>query len=786
MRSNASRYKSIMKVVGKSVEKIDSLSLSTGCAKFYNDFRFPNEGYVKFLYSPHAHANILSIDASKAKSVDGVIDILHYGNVPRILHTTAGQGYPEPSPYDAVMFDSTMRFVGDRVAAVFAETPEIAEEAISKIKVDYEVLPALFDFEKAMEKNAPIIHPENDKKYLIPAYYEPQRNIVAKVEINVGNLEKGLEESDFAFDETFYTHYGSHAMIEPHGVVTYLDENNRLTIITATQVPFHVRRICAHILQIPIKRIHVIKPRIGGGFGGKQEVFLEYVAGLFTLKTGRPAKIVFTRKEVFQSSRTRNPVRTRIKSGLKKDGTIHALSLDALMNTGAYGSHGLTVLSNVGSKALPLINKAPHQSFKGISVYTNLPIGGAYRGYGATQSYFALGQMMDIMARKIGIDLLEFYKKNTIKSGESSPIFEKLGEGKEGVKMSIKSCGLIDCIDAGAKEIDWYSKRDKRIKNGIRVHGVGMACMMQGSGIPKVDMGAAYMKMNEDGSFNLQIGATDLGTGSDTVLGQIAAETVGVDIEDILVKSSDTDFTPFDVGAYASSTTYISGEAVRKCALKIKDQILSTASEMSKQPVKSLKINDKKVIWDNGSINLGDICTYAMYQENQFQIQATASNISQVSPPPFSAHFVEVEIDTETGELKIVKYVAAVDCGTAINPKLAEGQIEGSVLNGISWALTEEYRFTKKGAMINADFGRYKLFTAADIPEMKTILIPTHEPTGPYGAKSVGEVAINGPAPAIANAIYDAIRIRFYSLPITADKIFQRLSYSDFIMTYKQ
>jgi len=764
--------------VNKSVKKIDGLSLATGRALFTDDFRMANTAYVKFLYSPHAHARIVSIYTTKTQKIPGVIDVAHYGNVPAILHTTAGQGYPEPSPYDTVMFDSKMRFVGDKVAAVLAETPEIAAEGVAQIKVEYEILPALFDFEQAMEPGVPVLHPEPGKGYPAGMPYDAARNICAAVDINVGDMEQGLSESDFTFEETYYSHYASHAMLEPHAVLSYLDEKDRLVIITTTQVPFHARRICAMLLQIPERRIRVIKPRIGGGFGCKQEVFLEYYAGLFTLRTGRPVNIALTRAEVLRASRYRHPMRIRMQTGVKKDGAIHAIWLDALMNNGAYGAHALTVLSNAGSKVLPLINKAPHQRFTGKTVYTNLPVAGAYRGYGATQGYFALNQMMDVIAHRLNIDVVELFRKNCIRFGETSPIFEKLGEGKEGVAMSIESCGLEKCIEVGLKEIDWYAKRGKQIRNGSKVHGVGMAVMMQGSGIPRVDMGAAYIKMNDDGSFNLQIGATDLGTGSDTVLAQIAAETLGVPVEDILIYSSDTDFTPFDVGAYASSTTYISGEAVRKCAEKVAEQILQVAAEMSGQPLENLKISDKQVVWTDGALTFRDICQYALYTENQFQIQAVASNISNVSPPPFAAHFVEVEVDTATGVVQVIKYVSAVDCGTAINPKLTEGQVEGAIVNGISWALTEEFRFSDSGAQLNTDFGRYKIFTAADIPAIKTIIIPTYEPNGPYGAKSVSEIAINGPAPAIANAIYDAIGIRFRELPITAEKIFRVLKNS--------
>jgi len=761
--------------VGHSVAKYDGLSLATGRALFTDDYQMANVHHLKFLYSPHAHARIISINADAALALEGVVAVSHTFNTPQILHTTAGQGFPEPSPYDTTMFNPTVRFVGDKVAAVLAKNPQVAEAALQKIKVEYEILPALFDYEKAGAPGAPQLHPEPGKGYPAGMPYRPEENLCAEVNIEVGKFEQGLAESDFLFDETFHTSYASHAMLEPHAVLTYLDQYNRLIVISTTQVPFHARRICARVLQIPEKRIRVIKPRLGGGFGCKQEVFLEYYAGWMTLQTGLPVKILLSRAEVLRATRYRHPVRLRSQCGVKADGTLHSIWLDALMNNGAYGSHALTVLSNIGSKALPLINKVPYQRFTGRTVYTNLPISGAYRGYGATQGYFALNQMLDIIATKMPMDVIELFRKNVVRLGETSPIFERLGEGKEGVRQNIESSSLLECITRGAQEIGWYSKRGKKLRHGTKVRGVGMACMMQGSGIPRVDMGAAYMKMNDDGSFNLHVGATDLGTGSDTVLAQIAAEALGVTLDDIIVYSSDTDFTPFDTGAYASSTTYISGGAVKKCAEEIKNQILSVAAEMSRQPEKNLHLAGKAVHWAKGHLDFRSICQYALYTHNQFQIQASSSHISQVSPPPFAAHFVEIEVDTATGIVQVIKYVSVTDCGTPINPRLTEGQIEGAIVNGISWTLTEELRFDARGAQLNTDFGRYKIFSAADIPEIKTILLPTYDPTGPYGAKSVSEIAMNGPAPAIANAIFDAIGIRFRDLPITAEKVFQAL-----------
>jgi len=764
--------------IGKSVKKIDALSLASGIEKFVDDFPLDNPLYLAILYSPHAHANIVNIDTTEAESIDGVVDILHYGNVQRILHTTAGQGFPEPSPYDTALFNRKMRFVGDRVAAVAAESSKAAREAARKIAVEYEILEPLFDIEKAMDDDAPRIHGD-DAHVVIPVPYEPERNLAAEVEIGFGDMQRGFAEADFIEEHTYTTQYASHCAIEPHAAISYFDERGRLVIVTTTQVPFHARRITAQVLDIPVGMIRVIKPRIGGGFGGKQEVFLEPLVAIVSWRNKRPAKIALTRSEVFVASRTRNAMRIRLKTGAKKDGTITAIEMDALMNTGAYGSHALTVLSNAGSKVLPLFNKVENISFIGRSVYTNLPIGGAYRGYGATKGYFAFNQQLDTIARRKNQDILEYIKSWHIKEGETSPIFAALGEGKEGVAQIIRSCKLSECIDKGAEAIDWYSKRGKRIRidSEDKVKGIGIAVSMQGSGIPRIDMGSASMKMNEDGSFNLHIGATDLGTGSDTILAQIAAEVLQIPVEKMIVRSSDTDLTPFDVGAYASSTTYVSGNAVRKCAEKIGAQIISVAGKMLDTNVENLILTDCKVVetLSKREISFAQICQYALYSADQFQIQAGASYYGTESPPPFAAQFAEVDVDTRTGKVDVIKFVSAVDCGQPIHPKLAEGQVEGAVVNGISYALCEEYLFDSKGRMTNDSFWDYKIYNALDIPELVTILADSHEETGPFGAKSVGEIAINGPMPAIANAIYDAVGVRLFNAPFTPEKVFNAI-----------
>lgn len=764
------------KVVNNSVTKIDSMAMALGKPLYVGDLASENSLIVKMLWSPHAHAIIKSIDISEAEKLPGVHAVLCKDNVPRILHCTAGQGYPEPSPYDTCMFDYKVRFVGDRVAAVAAETEEIAKEALSLIKVEYEVLKPILSFDDFLKKDAPIIHDEKDCFVPIPIPFYPEKNIAATVGMEAGNFEQGLKEADYTFDQVFETHYAQHTPMENYISTAHIDSYNRLVIYTSTQVPFHTRRIVARTLDIPVSKIRVIKPRIGGGFGCKQEMLLEDIVAMFAWRTKKPIRWEFTRRETFKTGRTRHPIRFRMRYGVKKDATITALGMDLLNNTGAYGGHGLTVMSCCGSKTFPLYH-VNNIHFDAKAIYTNLPVGGAYRGFGATQAFFAVESMMDIMAEKIGMDPLKFRCLNHIKSGEGHPAFEALGEGKPGTPMTIGSCGIAKCVELGSKEIGWENRKSHKEKTGRFRRGMGMATLMQGSSVPEIDMGSAFIKINDDGSFNLQIGATDLGTGSDTVLAQIAAEELATTIDKFIVYSSDTDLTPFDVGAYASSTTYLSGEAVRKTAAKVKDQILKVAADMLNKKIEELDAVNSKVIARDGSgeVSYAEIANYSLYENRQFQIAAVDSHFTKKSPPPFAAQFVDLTVDVETGKVQIHKYVSAVDCGTAINPKLAEGQVEGAALNGLSYALTEEYRFDEYGKMTNPSLKTYNIFSLRDMPEMKTILVPTYEETGPFGAKSVSEIPINGALPSIANAIYNATGVRMYKAPFTQEKVWQAL-----------
>lgn len=768
------------RVVGKSVQKVDGPGLVCGVKKYVDDFDVPGVLVGKILWSPHAHARIKKIDVEKARALPGVHAVLTYREVPRVVHTTAGQGYPEPSPYDTFVLDNKVRYVGDRVAAVAAETEEIAEEALRLIHVEYEVLPAVLDAREALVLGAPIIHDEPEARVVIPVEYDPRRNIAAHTMVEVGDVDAGMKDAEVTVEAEYTAHYAQHCPMEPHVTLAYVDEDGRLTLVSSTQVPFHARRIVAQALGLPVKQIRVIKPRIGGGFGSKQEVFLEQICAALCLAAGRPVKIRYTREEELVSSRTRHEMHIRMTLGAKRDGTLTSVGMEVLSNTGAYGAHGLTVASNCGSKVLPLY-RCDNVRFEATVVYTNLPVAGAYRGYGATQGAFAMESALDELAEKLGINPKELRQKLHIRSGETSPIFAKLGEGKPGVQQAIGSCKLAECIERGAQAIGWEEKwevyRAARGGRGRFKRGLGMATLMQGSSIPHIDMGAATIKMNEDGSFNLLVGATDLGTGSDTVLAQLAAEVLGVDVTDIVVYSSDTDMTPFDVGAYASSTTYLSGSAVVRAAQRVREQIIQVAARMSGADPAGAVLCDKHVLFIDGRrVALGQVALYALYEREQFQIAATESYYSHASPPPFAAHFAEVEVDVETGAVRVIKYVAAVDCGVEINPVLARGQTEGAVVNGIGYALWEEFVFDTRGRVVTDSLMTYRIPGTRDLPEIEVIHVPSEEPSGPFGAKSVAEISMNGPLPAIANAIYHATGARLRRGPFTPERVWRALN----------
>ena len=753
-----------MKIVGKKTRRVDGLSLAKGKAVFADDMPKKDYLYAKILHSPIAHGKIVSIDKSKALALDGIEIILTHEDFTPHYFTTAGQGYPEPSPRDTSMFNKTMRFVGDRVAVVAGESLEVVEEALALIDVEYEELPTIFDMGDSID-NDTVIHPGKDGFSFL---HDASRNIAANISEELGDVQKGFNDSDYVFEGTYFTPYAQQCSIEPHITLTWLDENDRLIIRTATQVPYHVRRVVAEILDIPVRKIRVIKPRIGGGFGGKQEILNEEVCSAVTLNTGKPCRLEYTREEEFYAARSRHPQKVTYKIGLNKDLMMQSIDMEILQNCGGYGPHALTVMSVSASKTLALY-RAPNVRIQANAVYTNLPPAGAYRGYGAPQGYFALESLMDEIAEQLNVDPIELRKKNYFREGEDVSIAKVLGEGREGFPVILQSNGIDACIDRGRELIDWDTLKNEK-KSGIFRRGVGMATVAQASGIAGIDMGSVFIKMNEDGSFNLNMGATDLGTGSDTALAQIAAEVLDVPVDKMIVISSDTDTTPFDTGAYASSTTYVTGAAVKKAAEDVLSQILEQGKKLLEVDEATIE-NNQVVSTDGQSISYQDICTKSFYTDHQTQIQAVASKVSYDSPPPYNATFADVIVDTETGFVKVNKIVSITDSGQIINPQMSEGQAEGAIPQSLGMTLTEHMIFDDKGRPINTDFENYHIYTSIDMPEIIAEFVHTDEPTGPYGAKAVAEIPINGPAPAVANAIYNACGVRIRECPITPEKV---------------
>jgi putative selenate reductase molybdopterin-binding subunit len=778
-------------VVGKPEIKVDAIKLAQGKPAFAADFERRGLLHAKVLHSPHAHARIKKIDASQARALPGVAAVLTWQDIPRVVYSTAGQSDPIPGPLDSFSLDNKVRFVGDRVAFVAAETAEIAEQALKLIEVEYEILPSLLDMAQAMEPDAPRLHDEPE--YVNFADSNPEKNLAAKIRIDIGDVEQGFTEADQVFEAEYTVPKVQQASIEPHVAITYWDSDDRLVIRTSTQVPFHTRRILAPVLGLPVKRIRVIKPRIGGGFGGKQEVLMEDVPAHLTIATKRPVIYEYTREEEFVAARSRHPMRIHMKTGVKKDGTITANEMKVLSDTGAYGCHALTVTGNTGHKAMALYvgdgkyRQSPNIRFNADVVYTTTPPAGAFRGYGVPQGYWPVERHMEKIARALQLDPLEFRLKNTLRPGEYHPFSTAWNEGREPRPEVINTVGLEECVRQGKAAIGWDDKygneqwhsaiRDTGAHGTGKRRGIGVALVMQGTAIPYLDMGGASIKMNDDGSFNLLVGATDLGTGSDTVLAQMAAEVLGVPLDDILIYSSDTDFTPFDKGAYASSTTYISGTAVVKAAQIAAERIRIRAAKMLQvDDEKTIHLANKQAVAPDGrSVSLTDIALDTLHHEDQEQIMGVASHVSPSSPPPFAAQFAEVTVDPETGAVTVDKLVMAVDSGVIINPLTASGQIEGGMTQALGYAVCEEMAYNRDGWARECDFDRYHIFRADEMPELTAIFVETFEPSHPFGVKAAAEIPMDGVAPAVGNAVLDAVAVNIDENPITPEKVWRAL-----------
>ena len=791
------------KYVGVSEPKVDAVKLAQGKPAFTADVELRGMLVGKILRSPIAHGYIKRIDVSRARALPGVHAVLTYQDIPRVVFSTAGQSDPIPGPLDFVSLDRKMRYVGDRVAAVAAETEEIAQRALGLIEVEYEELPAILDPRESLAPGAPLIHDEPD--YVPFGDCDPQRNVAAAIRIDIGDVDAALQTADHVFEGEYEAPKVQQTPIEPYVCITHWDENDRLVIRTSTQVPFHARRILAPVLGLPVKRIRVIKPRIGGGFGNKQEVLVEDICGHLTIAAGRPVKLEFTREEQFMASSSRHPMIVKMRTGVMKDGRIVANEMIVLSDTGAYGNHALTVTGNTGHKAMSLYpaDRGPDGScnlrFHADVVYTNTPTSGAYRGYGVPQGFFPLESHIERIARALGLDPLEFRLLNVVKPGEEHPMSKAWSEGREAHPELIRTNAIVECARVGAEMIGWESGRVGEWENG-RVgewesgsrfshtptlphphtptlrRGQGVAFFMQGTAIPNLDMGAASIKINDDGSFNLLVGATDLGTGSDTVLTQMAAEILGCPPVDFITYSSDTDFTPFDKGAYASSTTYISGAAVVEAARKVAAQIKAVAGRLLGVAADEIALADRQAWANDGrSVTLAQVALESLHHSRQRQIMAVGSYVSPDSPPPFAVQYAQVVVDTATGQVTVEKLAMALDCGMIVNPATASGQIEGGMTQALGYAVCEEMVFDGRGRMLNPRFGDYRIFAADEMPELQVRFVQTYEPTHPFGAKAVAEIPLDGVGPAVANAVYDAIGVQIPVLPLTPERVWRAL-----------
>ena len=742
-----------MKIVNKSTKKIDSIGIITGRPLYTDDLVINNNSLiVKLLRSPHAYARIADIDTSIAKKVPGVEAIFTYHDVPNTMFTLAGQSYPEPSPYDRKILDEYVRYVGDPVAIIAAIDEKTAEKAMKLIKVKYEVLDAVIDYEKALDSDI-LVHREAAHTNF-PIGYDNKRNLASSYLETKGDVEKGFAESDVIIEETYYTQPQIHAMMETYRTACYLDAQGRLNVISSTQIPFHVRRHLARALEMPSSRIRVMKPKLGGGFGGKQTSVCEIYPAFVTMKTGKPSKIVYTRKETQACSNTRHAMRLKVKIGSDREGNIKAIDINVLSNTGAYGEHAPTVTALVVYKTFPLYAKVPMRC-KADIVYSNTTVGGAFRGYGATQGTFAVESAVNELAHKLGLDPTEVRMKNLVDQSET-------------VSGDIKKC-----IEIGKEAFDWKNRCVKDMGNG-KVRASGMAVTMQGSGIQGVDTASATLKLHDSGDYTLYIGVTDMGQGCDTVTAQMAAEILEVPMEKIIVNSADTDVSPYDPGAYASSGTYVTGNAVILAAKKMREEVMKMASFLMKTPIEELEYMGEYVQDKNGNqLSLKEIGIRSVSFEGMNQLTTTATWGGKTSPPPFIASFAEVEVDTLTGETKVIDFLSVVDCGLPINPALAQVQVEGGIAQGIGLALYEDIQFDERGKMKHDTLMQYKIPSRKDLGNnIKVMFSYSDEPTGPFGAKSIGEVVINTASPAIADAIYNATNRRLRSLPMTSEKIF--------------
>ena len=757
-----------MKNVNQGIHKKDAMALLMGKPVYMDDLAPRDCLIVKVLRSPHANAMIQSVKTDAAMKVPGIAAVYTWEDVPAERFTMAGQTYPEPSPYDRLILDRHVRYVGDPVAIVAGETEDAVDRALKLVKVQYEVLPAILDFRTAKD-NEILVHPEDSWRSLCPVGADNKRNLCASDVSGQGDVDAVLAECDVVAEGTYHTLADQQAMMETFRTCCYFDAYGRLNILSSTQIVFHVRRIISNALGIPKSKIRVVKPRIGGGFGAKQTVVSEIFPAFVTWKTGRPSKMIFSRTESQTASTPRHEMEVSVRVGATKDGIIQAIDVYTLSNTGAYGEHGPTTVGLSGHKSIPLYGTPRAYRFAYDVVYTNVMSAGAYRGYGATQGIFAVESAVNQLAEKLHMDPVELRLKNVVRQGDVMPAY--YGE-------TAASCTLDQCLMRTAEMIGWKEKFPCRDMGNGKVRSVGIAMAMQGSGISGVDVGSASIKLNEDGYYTLTIGAADMGTGCDTILAQMAAECLDCSTDQITVYGADTDASPYDSGSYASSTTYVTGKAVERACGKLLEKMEDKAAELLRARY-AADVSGAELEFDGTrfldpatgeSVTLTDLGTASMCG-SQEALQVTETHSSPVSPPPFMAGAVEIELDKETGHVEILDYAAVVDCGTVINPNLARVQTEGGIVQGLGMALYENVQYDQKGHMMNNSFMQYKIPTRLDMGRLQGEFESSYEPTGPFGAKSIGEIVINTPSPAIAHAIANATGLWFKELLITSEKI---------------
>ena len=748
------------KFVNKPIMKKDAMALVMGKPVYLDDVVPKDCLIVKVLRSPHANAIVEEVKKDVALKVPNIECIYTWEDVPQNRFTMAGQTYPEPSPYDRLILDKHVRYVGDPVAIVAGSDEKSVDKALKMIKVKYKVLEPILDFRKSKDNDI-LVHPEESWKSLCPVGADNKRNLCASETCGNGDVEKVLSECDIVLERTYHTKANQQTMMETFRTYCYIDTYGRLNVLSSTQIVFHARRILSTALGIPKSKIRVTKPRIGGGFGAKQTLVAEIFPAFVTWKTGKPSKMIFTREESQIASTPRHEMEVTVRVGATKEGIIKAVDLCTLSNTGAYGEHGPTTVGLSGHKSIPLYGKVEAFKFAYDVVYSNVMSAGAYRGYGATQGIFALESAVNELSAKLGIDPVKIREMNMVREGDIMPAY---------YNETTNSCALDRCLEKAKNMINWNEKYPYKDMGNGKVRSVGVAMAMQGSGISNVDVGSATIKVDDDGLYTLLIGSADMGTGCDTILAQIAAESLECDIDNITVLAADTDSSPYDSGSYASSTTYVTGKAVCNACEKLIDIMKEEGAKALGLSVDEVDFDGKRVFGKDKEISTAELAVKSQCG-TKTALEVTVSHSSPISPPPFMVGMVEIELDKETGHIDIIDYVAVVDCGTPINTNLARVQVEGGLGQGIGMALFEDVQYSEKGRMYNNSFMQYKLPARNDVGTLRVEFENSYEQTGPYGAKSIGEIVINTPSPALAHAVYNATGVYIHELPITPEKI---------------